>query len=180
MSELVRRARDFAHYAHSFIAQRRKYSEEPYWTHTDAIAELVCQYGGSLEMIAAANLHDILEDVTPKVPFCNNHLLRINFGVEVEQLVIGLTDVYTPDKYPDLNREKRKKLEALRLGACDKQVKIIKLADIAHNTKSIVKHDPGFAKKYLEEKEYLLSLIKVDHPLYNLALGNIGYDYIQV
>lgn len=35
----------------------------------------------------------------------------------------------------------------------------VKLADLISNTKSIVKHDPNFAKVYIREKEALLKVL---------------------
>ena len=40
------------------------------------------------------------------------------------------------------------------------EAKTIKLADLIDNTKSIVEHDPRFAKVYLEEKRLLLEVLK--------------------
>ena len=178
MSDLILRAKSFAHYAHDFIDQKRKYSGEPYWTHTDAVAALVERYGGSPEMVAAAHLHDVLEDVNLKIPFCNEELLNALFGRGVCNLVIDLTDHYNPEGFPNWNRAKRKQMEALRLADCSDAVKLIKCADIYHNTKSIVKEDPGFAKIYLKEKEYLLSVMQLDCPLYYSALNNSTNDTV--
>ena len=58
-------AKEFAHAAHDSIKQVRKYTGEPYWNHTDAVAEVVASVGGTEDMVMAAHLHDVLEDVTP-------------------------------------------------------------------------------------------------------------------
>ena len=48
--------------------------------------------------------------------------------------------------------------------------KTIKLADVIDNTSSIVKHDPHFARLYLNEIEALLEVIWQGHPaLYERA-----------
>ena len=164
-SVLSFRARSFAHHAHEFIAHKRRYTGDPYWHHTDAVAALVTVHGGTQYMIAAAHLHDVLEDVYPKVPFCNAILLTVIFGAHVQNLVTELTDIYTPENYPDMNRKQRKEMEAQRLGQVSTEAKIIKLADICDNTKDIVANDPGFAKTYLREKEALLDALAIEHPL---------------
>lgn len=64
---LINLAKEFAHRAHDAIEQKRKYSGVPYWTHTDAVAELVEKFGGSTVMVVAAHLHDWLEDVAPRI-----------------------------------------------------------------------------------------------------------------
>ena len=63
-SNLIAKAKLFAHNAHDSINQRRKYTDQPYWVHTDAVADTVAAYGGTATMVAAANLHDVLEDVS--------------------------------------------------------------------------------------------------------------------
>lgn len=49
----------------------------------------------------------------------------------------------------------------------------IKYCDLIDNTKSIVQHDPGFAKVYLKEKfDLLQAMDKGNNDLFNLALKN--------
>lgn len=151
MKDLITKAQQFAHNAHDLLQQKRKYTGESYWTHTDAVAEIVAAHGGTPEMIAAAHLHDVLED-TP-IPALTLHEV---FGYDVVALVLELTDEYTAEKYPHLNRAARKKAEADRLSNVSDEAKTIKLADLYDNTKSIVAHDPKFAKVYLREKEQIL------------------------
>ena len=66
--------------------------------------------------------------------------------------MLELTDVYTTDAYPHLNRKARKELETARLATVSTEAKLIKLADIAENTSSIVERDPGFSRVYHAEK----------------------------
>jgi (p)ppGpp synthase/HD superfamily hydrolase len=138
--------------AHS--GQVRKYTGEPYWNHCRAVAEQVAAWEGTLAMQCAAYLHDTLEDTD-----MSELRLKALFGYEVLNLVVELTDQYTPAMYPGHNRAARKLMEAARLGTCSLEARVIKLADIADNTKSIVAHDPGFATTYLAEKARLLSVI---------------------
>ena len=42
--------------------QKRKYSGDPYVSHTFRVADIVKEYGGDDAMIMAAILHDVLED----------------------------------------------------------------------------------------------------------------------
>lgn len=72
-------------------------------------------------------------------------------------MVDMLTDVSRPE---DGNRAARKKLDREHLAKATPEVKTIKLADLIHNTESIVAHDPKFAEVYLEEKRALLSVLK--------------------
>ena len=62
MNDLVRRAREFATSAHKRIGHRRKYSQQPYDAHLKAVANLVAEVSDDQQMIAAAWLHDTVED----------------------------------------------------------------------------------------------------------------------
>jgi (p)ppGpp synthase/HD superfamily hydrolase len=134
--------------------QQRKYTGEPYFTHCLAVATQVEAWGGTPEMIAAAYLHDVLEDTDETA----ERLLAI-FGPVVIGYVQELTDHFTKERYPSFNRAERKDAEARRLATASLEARVIKLADMADNTASIEKHDPGFAKTYLREKAFLHSLI---------------------
>ena len=143
---LVTRARNFAVIAHG--AQKRKYSGRPYVTHTQEVADIVERAGGDPEMIAAAHLHDVLED-TP-VTF---EEVRGRFGTAVAELVMQLTD-HVPRSFG--TRTARKHSEADRLAGCDDRAKTVKLADVISNTQSIEIEDPDFARIYLAEMRYLV------------------------
>ena len=84
----VERARIFATAAHAAVGQTRKYTGEPYIVHPIEVAKIVENHGGSNAMIAAALLHDVLEDTS--VTF---DVLETEFGSEVAELVLWLTDV---------------------------------------------------------------------------------------
>lgn len=147
----INKARQLAHEAHDSIGQKRKYTGEPYWEHTDAVAETVASVGGTEDMICAAHLHDYSEDVTPNNPNYPIGLILDGFSTKVLQLVIELTDVYTKLEFPHLNRAERKAKECERCGTMSAEAKTIKLADILNNSASIVEHDSKFAKTYLKE-----------------------------
>lgn len=169
MNSLIQNAQNFAHAAHDSIGQVRKYSGQPYWTHTDNVAYLVSQYTQDEEVIAAAHLHDYLEDVNPN----GFSLLVETFGTRVAQIVLDLTDFYTKEAFPQFNRNKRKQLEAVRLGAVRDESKLIKLADLIDNTKDIARQDPGFAALYLREKAAVLPNLKVASPIWDVANAQV-------
>ena len=146
---LVEKAAQFAMEAHN--GQTRKYTGAPYWTHPNRVAHLVAQETDDPEVIAAAYLHDTVEDTAVTLQDIDRE-----FGTTVTGLVNRLTNRYTKEAYPEWNREKRKMLEANRLAHVSDEAKLIKRMDIADNTADIVRHDPAFAKVYLKEKAYLL------------------------
>jgi (p)ppGpp synthase/HD superfamily hydrolase len=131
--------------------QTRKYDNSPYFVHCESVANRVRELTDDEEMIAAAYLHDVVEDTV----FTNREIFEL-FGARVAELVYDLTDQFTTEDYPKLNRKKRKQFEAQRLGKMHKDAQLIKLCDLADNTSSIIKDDPGFASLYLREKAYIL------------------------
>lgn len=153
-NNIVRRAAEFARAAHQ--GQRRKYSGEPYFNHVQAVAAIVRAWGGDNTEVAAALLHDVLEDTD-----CTYSTLARVFGNEVADIVRELTDVYTPHAYPSYNRKARKAMETERLSKVSKSAKLVKRADIQHNTADIEKyarHVPAaarFAPVYLAEMQAL-------------------------
>ena len=164
MNELINKARLVAHTAHEAVGQVRKYTNEPYWVHTDAVARTVAAFGGSIAQQQAAHLHDTLEDT--KLSF---GLIESEFGTEVAILIWELTDQFTPENYPDKNRAWRKEQEAARIATISNNAKIVKLADLYHNTFSIIENDRNFAIIYLKEKARVIKGLKINNPLFDIV-----------
>ena len=80
----------------------------------------------------------------------------------VAELVNELTDRFTHEAFPNDNRATRKKWEANRLSRVSDEAKLIKWCDMKDNTRTITEHDPGFARVYLAEKDYLLEVMGLD------------------
>lgn len=147
--------------------QVRKYTGAPYFDHLAEVAGIVATVLPEEdfireELIAIAWLHDTVED-------CGVSFGEIDrrFGQLVLNGVRGLTDNETGK-----NRAERKAKSRERLAACSGWVQTIKCADLISNTSSIVKHDPEFAKVYLEEKRLLLEVMtKADPRLRALAMS---------
>lgn len=153
MSNLIRDARIFMIAAHEAVQQKRKYTGEPYWKHPQSVAMIVSGVKfRTEEMIAAAMLHDVIEDTGVKI-----ETICEMFGETVANLVEGLTDQSKPE---DGNRAKRKAIDREHIGKQSSQCKTIKLADLIHNTESILAYDKEFAKVYVPEKELLLEVLK--------------------
>lgn len=142
--------------------QKRKYTGEPYWYHCYTVADIVAKYDETAIEIAFG--HDLLEDTDCSDSKLEAALLSIGYDLLNTDFIVGgivdLTDIYTADNYPELNRKKRKELEAKRLGTIHPVSQTVKYADLIHNTSSIVKYDPGFAKIYLKEKQEILKYMR--------------------
>jgi (p)ppGpp synthase/HD superfamily hydrolase len=161
--------------------QKRKYTEDPYIIHPMAVSEIVGENLGDEAMVYAALLHDVLEDtpVTSTQLLVDLHDMGMLPGMafDVHDLVVELTDVYTKENFPSLNRKARKDLEAQRLGRASSRAQSIKYADLLDNTKSITEHDPGFAKVYLQEKAAILScMTSGDHHLFMRCLRSLNQN----
>ncbi len=164
---MVERARVFATAAHAAVGQTRKYTFEPYIVHPAEVAKIVRDAGGTEAMIAAAWLHDTVEDTGVTI-----EVIRGEFGVEVAELVGWLTDVSRPEHG---NRAHRKALDRAHSAAAPAEAQTVKLADLISNTRSIMAHDVAFAKTYLEEKRLLLEVMtKGDATLMAVARKNVG------
>ncbi len=148
-SRLVQEALAFAARAHA--GQVRKYTGRPYITHPIAVARLVHQFGGDSAMVAAALLHDTIEDCGVTAGE-----LEARFGKDVSALVVHLTDVSRPENG---NRAARKALDLAHTANASPRAKTIKALDLCHNTLSIVKGSTRFAQVYLDEKAQLLRVL---------------------
>jgi (p)ppGpp synthase/HD superfamily hydrolase len=155
-SDLESRARLFATAAHAAIGQKRKYTGENYVNHPAAVAEIVRSVPHTESMLAAAWLHDVVEDTAVTIDE-----LRREFGPVVAMLVSDLTDVSCP---ADGNRAARKAIDRPHTANAIPPSQTIKLADLIDNTRSIVQYDPDFAKVYLAEKALLLEVLREGDP----------------
>ena len=162
MSDLVERASDYATRAHQRIDQRRKYSHQPYQVHLEAVAELVARVSDDEEIIAAAWLHDTVEDTPATLEDIEGQ-----FGQAVAELVEELTDTSKPS---DGNRAKRKAIDRSYLALASPRAKTVKLADLIDNCRDITENDERFAKVYLVEMGALLEVLgDGDETLYQQA-----------
>lgn len=143
----------FAKNAHEGVDQLRKYTNDPYISHPVEVMEILSESGiNNFDILQAALLHDVVEDTKISL-----HAIMDSFGSYVSAMVRDLTDVSKPS---DGNRAYRKAIDREHISRGMPSSKTIKLADMISNTRSIVKHDPKFAKVYLPEKRLLLGVLK--------------------
>lgn len=146
---LINKAKMLAGKAHE--GQFRKYSGMPYIVHPIEVATIVQTVEHSDEMIAAALLHDVVEDTDYSFEDIAKEV-----SPEVADLVKGLTDVSSPQ---DGNRKVRKAIDKDHLAEQNAEVQTIKLADVISNSQDIKANDPKFAKVYIEEMKALLEVL---------------------
>lgn len=160
---LIEKAKLYATASHGAVNQKRKYSLTPYIEHPAEVANTVTGCGGTIEMIAAAWLHDVVEDTGITLEYLAN-----DFPKEVISLVNELTDKSKPE---DGNRAARKQIDLERLAAASPEAQTIKYADLIDNARSIVYYDKTFAPIFLREMDLLLlHMTKGNTDLFNEAV----------
>jgi (p)ppGpp synthase/HD superfamily hydrolase len=152
----VERAQLFATRAHERVGQRRKYTHEPYIVHPAAVAALVRSVAHTPQMLAAAWLHDTVEDTDVQLADIEHQ-----FGREVACLVSWLTERSRPQ---DGNRDVRKRIDRAVLALAPACAQTVKVADLIDNCECIVEHDATFAPVYLREKAELLEVLTQASP----------------
>ena len=133
-TELIERAFSIADGAHA--GQRRK-SGEPYIRHPVAVATIVAQQGLGDVAVAAALLHDAVEDTAVSLED-----LEKEFDAELATIVDGVTKldrVHYDSKEDQQAATMRKMIVAI---AQDLRVLIIKLSDRLHNLQTIAAMPP--------------------------------------
>ncbi len=146
--QLLRRAYAFAAKAHQ--GQKRK-SGEPYIQHPVAVAAILAELGMDAETLAAALLHDVVEDTGVTLED-----VRREFGHNVAALVDGVTKLRMVTALPRTDalrdREKAESLRKMFLAMInDVRVVIIKLADRLHNMRTLEALPPEKQKTIAQE-----------------------------
>lgn len=147
--------------------QKRKYTHTPYIDHCVEVANLVAAAGSSPEVIAAALLHDTVEDTA-----VTREDIAYELSSWVADLVMMVTDVSRPE---DGNRKARKAKDLAHLAEADADGQTIKLADIISNSVNILGNDQAFCKIYIPEMLSCLSVLtKGNAELYTLASNYVN------
>ena len=107
--------------------QLRKETPIPYITHPVAVALNLAKHGFAENVIAAALVHDVLEDTN-----MTRALLEKELGVEVVTIVMSLSE----DKSLPWEERKRNYIETIR--SSDANVKAVSIADKIHNAESML------------------------------------------
>jgi guanosine-3',5'-bis(diphosphate) 3'-pyrophosphohydrolase len=175
MDQVLEKIKDFADRAHG--KQTRRYSADRYIVHPVRVMEICRQHTNDLAILAAAILHDVLEDTAVRKDEMEEFLREVMEPDQAQRtlkFVVELTDVYVKKNYPEWNRRKRKNKEADRLEKVSPEAQTIKYADIIDNSGEIASHDPDFAQLYLEEATVLLDkMTKGNKKLRALALETV-------
>jgi len=122
---LIEKADALAAQAHQ--GQTRKGAPLPYIVHPRAVADMLAHYGFSDATVAAALVHDVVEDTT----MGRDVLLR-----ELGEEVVSIVDSVTEDK--SLPWEERKLRYIAQVRAGSPEAKALSVADKIHNIQSVL------------------------------------------
>ncbi len=159
--DMLLHAYDFARDAHR---NQKRASGEPYFIHPCAVAEILIDLGLDAETIAAALLHDVIED-TP----VTEEDVRREFGENVLTLVSGVTKL---DKivFKSQEEEEAENFRKIFIAmAKDIRVIIIKLADRLHNMRSL-----NFLSKERQQK-----MARETLDIYAPIAGRLGISQVK-
>jgi GTP diphosphokinase / guanosine-3',5'-bis(diphosphate) 3'-diphosphatase len=168
--KLIRKAFDVAMDAHK--DQRRK-SGEAYFFHPIAVAKIVAEeIGLGATAIAAALLHDVVEDTPITV-----EVIDRMFGHKVAQLVEGLTKISKVQKEMNVSMQAENFRKMLLTLHDDVRVILIKIADRLHNMQTLDTMEDHKQVKIASETLYIyaplahrLGLYKIKNKLEDLGL----------
>jgi len=162
LRDLIQRAAELAERAHRAKEQVRKFTGEPYIVHPGHVAEIVASVTSDPVMIAAAWLHDVVEDTDVTLAE-----IERDFGPEVAEIVESVTKVVDGT---DIGRERAALINIEHASHGSPAAKTVKLADVIDNVSDILEHDREFARVYLVEKKMLMEHLREGDPtLYRKA-----------
>jgi len=166
-SDLVLRARDFAERKHK--GQVRK-DGTPYFSHLVRVADIVFEFKKCKridEIVAAAYLHDCLEDTDTGISE-----LRENFGEVVALLVVELTTDKLRSRLDGKANYLSKKFSSER--AISNWALVIKLADRLDNVSDLAERDEEFAERMKRQTLVLLDALERNRELTSTHKKLIG------
>lgn len=192
-SGLLRRAYQFAAEAHE---GQTRLTGDPYITHPLATAEILAELEMDTASIAAALLHDVVEDQDYSV-----NDIKSRFGDEIAALVDGVTKLKLADfdlelideeegaRHEDVPKKRRvefrRSAENLRkiflAMARDLRVMVIKLADRLHNMKTLHGLPPERRLKVAKETMQIYAPLAHRLGIWKIKwdLENLAFKYIE-
>lgn len=170
---LIRRAYEFAEKAHRGTKRLRG---EPYLDHCIEVAKYVSDWSLGETAIAAALLHDVVEDTEYTLKN-----IEKEFGLEIANLVDGLTKIETMEYPEKADSESLRKI--LISSTKDLRILLVKLADRLSNMRTVESLPPERKKKYAWETAeiyaplaYRLGMQKLSGDLEDMAFPFIYPD----
>jgi len=170
----IRKAFNLSVEAHS---QQRRKTGEPYIFHPIAVAKIVAnEIGLGATSIAAALLHDVVEDTSYTV----DDIERL-FGETVARIVSGLTKISSLKKDKDHSIQAENFRKMLLTLNDDVRVILIKVADRLHNMQTMDSMPQYKQVKIASETLYIYAPLAHRLGLYNIKteLEDLGLKYTE-
>lgn len=172
--KLIRKAFDVAMDAHK---EQRRRSGEAYFFHPIAVAKIVAsEIGLGATAIAAALLHDVVEDT----PITVEDIERM-FNPKVAQLVEGLTKISKVQKEMNVSMQAENFRKMLLTLNDDVRVILIKIADRLHNMQTLDMMEDFKQVKIASETLYIYAPLAHRLGLYKIKnkLEDLGLKYTE-
>lgn len=162
--ELVRRAYQFARAAHEGQFRR---DGDPYISHPLAVAGILVDMHMDAQSLAAALLHDVLEDCG-----VSKEVIAEQFGADVAELVDGVSKI-TLIEFPTRAEQQAENLRKMILAMTkDIRVILVKLADRLHNMRTLQSLSSEKQKRIAQET------LDIFAPIANrLGMNNIRVEF---
>lgn len=142
-------------YASEQHATQKRKTGEPYVTHPLEVSSIVRKYTKDDNLIAAAVLHDTIEDTSTTYAE-----LKEKFNKEIADNVLALTN-----NKPKMNAIGKPKYLVDKMKKMTDGQLIIKLADRLHNVSSLKGTDPKFQKRTIRQTKEILTGLKNERSL---------------
>jgi GTP pyrophosphokinase len=171
-------------------------SGEPYILHPLAVATILTELHMNDSVLAAALLHDVIEDCGVTVDD-----LTVEFGGEIAQLVDGVTKLKLADfetrtgdlaattslsasaskKHGEISRSAANLRKILLAMARDLRVMIIKLADRLHNMRTLSALPPLRQQKVAKETQQIFAPLAHRLGIWQIKwqLEDLAFKYLQ-
>ncbi|HON37900.1 MAG: RelA/SpoT family protein [Desulfomonilia bacterium] len=140
-------------------------SGEPYLNHPLEVAYLIAQMHLDVTAVAAALLHDTIEDSLTKVED-----IAAGFGDEVAQVVDGLTKISKIDFRSEEEQQAENFRKMILAMSKDLRILLIKLVDRLHNMRTLQYHKPKSQERIARET------LEIYAPLAN----RLGIHWLQI
>jgi GTP diphosphokinase / guanosine-3',5'-bis(diphosphate) 3'-diphosphatase len=128
-------------YATSKHGDQTRHSGDPYFAHPIEVAGILTEYKLDTATIVAGLLHDTIEDTD-----ATREEVEARFGVEVADLVEGVTKLSKLEIQSEENKQAQNLQKFILAMSRDVRVLLVKLADRLHNMRTL-KHIPTPAKR---------------------------------
>ena len=147
MSELIKAAKMFANSGHQRITVHPNPALQSHEAHLKSVAQIVSSVSGDEQMIAAAWLHDIVEDTGVTIDDVERQ-----FGVRVAKLVYEVTVVSHPARH---HHTASFALSKQHFAKVSDAAKTVKLADLIDTCRDLYKNDSAMFRTYAAEANEL-------------------------